>query len=105
MRLMSDASGKPAIEVRAATVADRGALLRLLGADLSERGIATAGGAQASETVERAVELALSSSSAAWLVVASSGGRGLGPGLIAGVLLANPAVSTMHGGAVLRVEA
>ena len=84
------------VEVRAATPSDRGALQRLLVADLVERGEAEG---RASLAVERAVEIALSAAGAAWLLVAVSGGMPVG------VLLANPAVATTSGGALLRVEA
>ena len=85
------------VEVHAATPSDRGALQRLLLADCLERG-AVHDAAAAAGDVERAVEIALSVGSAAWLVVAAS------HGMVVGVLLANPAVSTASGGALLRVE-
>ena len=92
------------VEVRAATPADRGALLRLLVADLAERGAAHEVAAHEVaahevEAVERAVEIALSSGSAAWLLVASRGGFPVG------VLLANPIVTARAGGAALAVDA
>jgi ribosomal protein S18 acetylase RimI-like enzyme len=82
-----------AIEVRAATVADRAAIIRLLTAQLVEHRLpADADG------IARAVELALSPGAAAWLVVATM------HALPVGVLLANPIVSVEKGGGALWIE-
>jgi GNAT superfamily N-acetyltransferase len=80
--------------VRAATAVDRAAAARLLGASLVEMGVPVD-----EDGIARAVELALSASGAAWLVMATA------HGMPVGVLLANPAVSVEHGGAALRLEA
>ncbi len=81
------------IEVRAATVADRAAAIRLLTAQMAEHAIAVE-----ADGIARAVELALAPSSSAWLLVATVGG------LPVGVLLANPIVSVEHGGGGLWIE-
>jgi GNAT superfamily N-acetyltransferase len=96
---MSATSG-PKLEVRAATAEDRAAVVRLVAASLKERGSEGGGGGEPLDVagVERAVELALAPRSLAWLVVARRSG------VLCGVLLANPSISPLHGGAVLRVE-
>jgi GNAT superfamily N-acetyltransferase len=89
------------LEVRAATVEDRGAVVRLLAASLAERRGEGGDAPDAAEVwagVERAVELALAPRSVAWLVVARRSG------VLCGALLANPSISAAHGGAMLRVE-
>ena len=87
---MSSSSG---VEVRAATVADRAALVRLLDAQrVLHRMAGDADG------VARAVELALAPGAGAWLAVATVGG------LVVGALLANPLVSIEYGGGALWIE-
>jgi GNAT superfamily N-acetyltransferase len=81
------------IEVRAATVADRAAVIRMLAAQMEEHAIPVE-----EDGTARAVELALAPSSVAWLLIATVGG------IPAGVLLANPLVSIEHGGASLWIE-
>jgi GNAT superfamily N-acetyltransferase len=81
------------IEVRAATVADRAALVRLLDA---QRELHQMDGD--AEGVARAVELALSPSSSTWLVVAARSG------LVVGALMAHPLVSIEYGGGALWIE-
>ena len=83
----------PATEIRAATVEDRGPLVRLLTASAREAGLAVP-----DDSIARAVELALAPRSSAWLVVARRGG------VHVGALLANPAVSPRAGGGVLLVD-
>jgi ribosomal protein S18 acetylase RimI-like enzyme len=79
--------------IRAATGTDRGAVIRLLTAQLVEHGLPVD-----DEGLVRAVELCLAHGSPAWLVVA------LRHGLPAGILLANPIVSIEHGGISLWIE-
>jgi GNAT superfamily N-acetyltransferase len=81
------------VEVRPATVADRGAATRLLTAQMEEHGFSVE-----ADGIARAVELALSPGASAWLVIGTIGG------LPAGVLLANPLVSVEKGGAALWIE-
>ncbi|MSP63031.1 MAG: GNAT family N-acetyltransferase [Myxococcales bacterium] len=81
------------ILIRAATVADRGAAIRLLTAQLVEHQLpADADG------IARGVELAFAKGSSAWLILATVSG------IPAGILLANPIVSVEKGGAALWVE-
>ncbi len=81
------------VEVRAATVADRAAVIRLLGAQMGEHEIPVE-----EAGTERAVELALAAGGVAWLTVATISG------MVVGVMLANPIVSVEHGGAALWIE-
>ncbi len=81
------------IEVRAATVGDRAAAIRLLTAQLVEHALPVDAAG-----IERGVELALAHGSNAWLAIA------LASGLPVGIALANPIVSVEHGGAALWIE-
>lgn len=81
------------LALRAATVADRAALVRLLSAQSAVHRMAAG-----AEEVGRAVELALAPSASAWLAVA------VRSGIVVGVLLANPIVSVEYGGGALWIE-
>src|SRR5579871_6546041 len=81
------------VEIRAATVADRAAVARLLTAQLEEHALPVD-----ADGIARAIELALAHSSTAWLLVATASG------MVVGVLLGNPIVSAEHGGAALWIE-
>ena len=79
--------------VRAATVADRGALIRLMSAQLEEHRLPVD-----ADGIARGVELALAAGSSAWLVLATLAG------IPAAALLGNPNVSVEKGGAVLWID-
>ena len=86
-------SPESTVEIRAATVSDRAAACRLLTAQLKEHDLPID-----PDGIARGVELALASSSRAWLLLATRSGMPVG------ILLANPIVSVEKGGAALWVE-